>query len=316
MAKREETMPAQPADEFRPIPLDQIVEPWVVLRIVDRESVAYLELRDSVAHQGILNSICVRPSARKPGLYEVVDGLYRYTAARELRLPALPCIVKHGLTDADVLAIQIQANAVRPETTAIEYARQIKRIMEAGLIRLGVDLTLAEVSNLIHKNPEWIGRQLSLLSLRRDIQKIVERGEIPLGSAYLLAKLPMVEQAQLVELARTAPTREFAPVVTRLLKQIQEAARQGKLHDYCKDFEPVAYLRPLKEVLAEYKAHGLGGLAVTQAGGQTPVDGWYLALRWALNLDEESVRQQREKVLARTSAAVLERRVEPCDGNE
>ena len=188
--------------------------------------------------------------------------------------------------------------------------------MEAGLVRLGVDLTLAEVSNLIHKNPEWIGRQLSLLSLRRDIQKIVERGEIPLGSAYLLAKLPMVEQAQLVELARTAPTREFAPVVTRLLKQIQEAARQGKLHDYCKDFEPVAYLRPLKEVLAEYKAHGLGGLAVTQAGGQTPVDGWYLALRWALNLDEESVRQQREKVLARTSAAVLERRVEPCDGNE
>ena len=106
-------MPDQPADEFRPIPLDQIVEPWVVLRIVDRESVAYLELRDSVAHQGILNSICVRPSARKPGLYEVVDGLYRYTAARELRLPALPCIVKHGLTDADVLAIQIQANAVR-----------------------------------------------------------------------------------------------------------------------------------------------------------------------------------------------------------
>ena len=91
------------------------------------------------------------------------------------------------------------------------------------------------------------------LSLRRDIQKIVERGEIPLGSAYLLAKLPMVEQAQLVELAKTAPTREFAPVATRLLKQIQEAARQGKLHDYCKDFEPVAYLRPLKEVLAEYK---------------------------------------------------------------
>ena len=104
----------------------------------------------------------------------------------------------------------------------------------------------------------------------------MKRGEIPLGSAYLLAKLPMVEQAQLVEMARTAPTREFAPVATRLLKQIQEAARQGKLHDYCKDFEPVAYLRPLKEVLAEYKRHGLGGLAVTQAGGQTPVDGWYL----------------------------------------
>ena len=106
-------MPAQPADEFRPIPLDQIVEPWVVLRIVDRESVAYLELRDSVAHQGILNSICVRPSARKPGLYEVVDGLYRYTAARELvkegfivlpYMPADPVLAKR-LEDVGCAAV-------------------------------------------------------------------------------------------------------------------------------------------------------------------------------------------------------------------
>ena len=59
-------MPDQP-DEFREIPLDQIVEPWVVLRIVNRESVEYLELRDSIAHQGLLNSICVRPSPRRPG---------------------------------------------------------------------------------------------------------------------------------------------------------------------------------------------------------------------------------------------------------
>ena len=32
-------MPDQRADEFHPIPLDQIVEPWAVLRVVNRESV-------------------------------------------------------------------------------------------------------------------------------------------------------------------------------------------------------------------------------------------------------------------------------------
>ena len=63
----EAPMPDQPADEFRLIPLDQIVEPWVVLRVVNRESVEYLELRDSIAQQGLLNSICVRPSPRRPG---------------------------------------------------------------------------------------------------------------------------------------------------------------------------------------------------------------------------------------------------------
>jgi ParB family chromosome partitioning protein len=175
-------MPEQP-DEFRLIPLDQIVEPWVVLRVVDRESVEYLELRDSIAHQGLLNSICVRPSPRTPGKMEVVDGLYRRAACCELRRPAMPCIVKHNLTDEDVLAIQIQANALRPETTVIEYARQIRRIMDAIMARQGRDATLADVSNLVHKTPEWVRQQLDLLSLRADIQKAVERGEIPLGSA-------------------------------------------------------------------------------------------------------------------------------------
>ena len=64
----------------------------------------------------------------------------------------MPCIVKHNLTDEDVLAIQIQANALRPETTVMEYARQIKRIMDAIAARQGRDATLADVSRLIHKN--------------------------------------------------------------------------------------------------------------------------------------------------------------------
>jgi ParB/RepB/Spo0J family partition protein len=306
-------MPDRPADELRPIPLDQIVEPWAVLRPVNRESVEYLELRDSIAHQGLLNSICVRPAVRRPDYYEVVDGLYRYTVACELRLPALPCIVKQNITDEDVLALQIQANALRPETTAIEYARQIRRIKDAITKRQGRDATLADVSNAIHKNVDWIAAQLRLLGLRPDIQTAVERGEIPLGSAYMLAKLPRVQQGEFLQTAKTTPAREFAPVVARLLKQIQEAARQGKLHDYCKDFEPVAHLRPLKDVLAEHREHGLGALAVVKAGSQTPLDGWYLALEWALNLDEESVRRQRETILSRTRANLLKRRAEPCD---
>ena len=309
-------MPDRPADEYREIPLDQIVEPWVVLRVVNRESVEYLELRDSIARRGLLNSICVRPSPREPGKVEVVDGLYRRAACCELRQPAMPCIVKHNLTDEDVLAIQIQANALRPETTVIEYARQIRRIMDAVAARQGRDATLADVSGLIHKGPEWIRQQLDLLGLRADIQKAVERGEIPLGSAYILAKLPRVRQVQFMESARTTPARAFVPVVARLVKQIQEAARQGKLHDYCQDFEPVPYLRSLKEVLAEYREHRLGGLAIVKADCQTPVDGWYLAIQWALNLDEKSIREQRETFLARTRATVLERRIEPCDQTE
>ena len=76
------------------------------------------------------------------------------------------------------------------------------------------------------------------------------------------------------------------------------------------------HLRSLKDVLAEYREHRLGGLALATASSRTAADGWYLALQWALNLDEESIRQQREKIAARTRANLLERRIEPCDDNE
>lgn len=72
-------------------------------------------------------------------------------------------------------------------------------------------------------------------------------------------------------------------------------------------------MRFLKEVLDEYRGHRLGGLAVVKAGCKTPADGWYTALQWVLNLDEESVREQRENFVARTGAAILERRAKPCD---
>ena len=45
-------------DEIIDIPTKHLSEPWVVLRLVNRES-ANLKLRDSIADKGLLNSICV-----------------------------------------------------------------------------------------------------------------------------------------------------------------------------------------------------------------------------------------------------------------
>ena len=112
----------------------------MVLRLVNRGCLAYMELRDSIANRGVLNSILVRPSVRFPGKYDVADGLYRVNGARDAGLPMVPALVK-DLTDDDLLAIQIQANAIRPETTPMEFARQIKRIMEAQ-----PEVTMAEIS--------------------------------------------------------------------------------------------------------------------------------------------------------------------------
>ena len=292
-------------DETRDVPLDQIVEPWLILRAVARGSVEYLELRDSLAEKGFYNSICVRPSPRVADKFEVVDGLYRFTAARELRLASAPCIIKYNLTDTDVLSVQIQANVLRPETTPVEYARQLRKLMDALSISLKKDATLADVSVRVHKNPEWIAKQLLLLELVDVAQKAVERGEIPLVSAQALARLPKGRQRQYLDLARTLPGIEFVPIAIAFVKKFRESVRKGKLDDLYAEYEPVAYLRSRNEVLAEYNFCRLGATHLAAAKCTTVVRAWELALQWSLHLDPASIQEQRERVARRRQTAVL-----------
>ena len=283
-------------DELRWIPTDRLVDPPVVLRLVHRGSVAYMELRDSIADRGILNPILVRPSGRFPGKYDVADGLYRATACRDTGRSPMPCLVKN-LTDDDLLSIQIQANALRPETTPTDFARQIKRIMES---RPGV--TLAEISaSILHKSPKWVGETLGLLNLRKDFQPAVDRGEMPLMSAYELARVPYKFQPQFYDLARTMPVPEFRATVQAFLKQFQEGVRQGKLDAFfTTEFKPVAHGRPWKEVIAEYEKPTCAALVLATEQCKTVTDAWRAALAWVLHLDRESVDLQRQAVMNRS----------------
>lgn len=282
-------------DECRLIPVADLVDPPVVLRLVNRGSVEYMELRDSLRDLGFLNSICVRPSARFPGKYDVADGLYRVTAAREISLPAAPCIVKE-LSDEDLLAIQIQANALRPETKPTDYARQIKRIMEAR-----PQATLAEISaRILHKSPGWVSETLGLLNLKKEYQTAVDRGEMPLGSAYELSRVPYKYQADFFDLARTMDCKQFRALVQAFLKQFQEAIRQGKLDAfYTEDFTPHPYMRSLKELLAEYDKPAVAALVLTAEKCETTAEAWRACLAWMLHLDRASVEAQRRAVLNR-----------------
>ena len=99
-------------DKAADIPTDQITEPRTVLRLIDKDSVEYLEMRDSIAAEGFWNSISARPAADE-GRYEIIDGLYRYTCARELGLKSIPCIIKYKLSTNSVCCCSVRlVNAV------------------------------------------------------------------------------------------------------------------------------------------------------------------------------------------------------------
>jgi len=282
-------------DKVADIPIDDIIEPRTMLRLIDRDSVEYLEMRDSIAAEGFWNSISVRP-AKDEGKYEIIDGLYRYTCARELGLKSIPCIVKCNVSDDAVLAAQIQANAIRPETKPAEFARQMKRMLTRR-----PRMTFDELAHLIHKSPSWVRKTLGLLRLARESRKMVDRGEIPIQSAYMLAKIPQQLQKDYLDQARTLPSGEFRALAASVIKQFTEAVKQGKMEAFwCGEFQPQAHLRSLREIQSEAQRQEVGALLVTAEQCKTPVDGFYSALRWAMHLDSQSIEDQERAARARS----------------
>jgi ParB/RepB/Spo0J family partition protein len=285
-------------DKVEFLPTQVLREPKVKLREVNRESLEYLEMRDSIRDKGILQSLLVRPQG---DVYEIIEGLHRYTCAKEVGLQTLPCIIRE-CSDDEVLVLQLAANAISPETKLAEYAHQIKRLMKRN-----PDLTIAQVSCLIRKAPAWIGKCLNLVNLLNTIQVMVDRGEIPAENAYMLAKIPKSMQKDYVDRAKLMPPKEFRPIAAACVKQFTEAVKQGKMDAFYSDkFEPVAHLRSLKEI----EAMNVQALVCTSEGCKTVLDGFNAGLRWVCHLDRQSVREQEDAIRQQRERQVLDVQLE------
>jgi len=282
--------------ELETLPLNKLTDPWILLRPVLRDSTDFLELKTSIDEIGLLNSIAVRPSPRTPGFWEIIDGMWRTTAARELGIESLPCIIKYGVTDEQVLALQIQANAIRPETRPVEFAKQLRRIQ-----KMHDGITLRQLSSMINKNTSWVQQQLGLLRLSKEIQKSIDRGEIPLGNAYMLVKIPPKLRPEYVDHAKIMRAIAFKALAAGVIKHFKEAVRQGKLDTFfTDDFKAQPYLKPLKEIQAEVETKMEAALIIASECCKTPLDGWVAALQWAMHIDKGG--QEEQEIAARARA--------------
>jgi ParB/RepB/Spo0J family partition protein len=263
----------------------RIVRPTALLRLIDKNSVEYMELVDSIRCHGLFKPILVRPY--KDG-FQILDGVYRYTACCELGWDKIPATIKEA-TDDEALAITLQANAVKRETKPCEYAAHMRRIL-----REQPELTITGLSKIVGKSPTWVRDCLQLSRLSSDLQKSVDRGEIPVQSAYLLAKLPQHQRNKFVDKAKALPAGEFKQIGRAAIRDWKEAVRYGRLqHNYPNEFTPRTWMRSLREVRNELQSPDAGVRLIFTEGCKTPLDGWKAAIKWMLHMDEASIEEQR-----------------------
>lgn len=283
-------------DEYRLLPIELLHEPRILLRPVDEKSIDFLERRDSIRRIGFLNAGLCRPSPKHEGMYEVIDGEWRRCAGIAAGVTHMPMTIRHGVSDYDALALQVAANAIRRETEPVEYCRQLRRIMDQDRT-----MSITKIAVMVGKSATWVKRQMHLLRLAKEIQIKVDRGEIPLASAYYLAKIPVRWREDWVEAAETLPTREFCAQAAGLIKQFQEHVAQGKLDEKClRGFTPQPYMRGLKEVRSELANPTAGGLVMVKEGCVNLMDAWNACLKWLTHTDQGSIEQQQRDFQKRT----------------
>jgi ParB/RepB/Spo0J family partition protein len=277
---------------LRTIPISMIRENVVALRTVDRTSERYLGLVGSIREQGFFGAITVRPqsdSETGEDYFELVDGLHRFSAAKDAGLAEINVDIV-DLDQDQLLENQILMNIHKVETKPVEYSNQLKRILTRN-----PTMTEADLASKLCKSPQWVRERLGLTKIDNErISALIDEGKIKLANAYALAKLPPEEMEAFIDQAMVLGPDEFVPSVHKRVKEIKDAKRKGR-DASIRQFSPVAHMQKMRTVKDEMENPTVGPALVAKHQLATAEEGFAMGVKWCLNVDPESIAAQKAK---------------------
>ena len=166
---------AQRPNEIRLVPVEWINPgPWQPRRIFDKAGLE--ELAQSMAENGIVQPILVRPNPQKEGRYQLIAGERRWRAAQIARLHDIPTIIR-DLTDKQAAELSLIENIQRQDLSAIEEALGYRALIEAH------DYTQGDLAGIVGKSRPHISNMMRLLNLPDEIHEMILRGDLNAGQA-------------------------------------------------------------------------------------------------------------------------------------
>jgi ParB family chromosome partitioning protein len=153
------------------------------------DEVALKELAESIRAQGILSPLLVRPLTENG--FEIVFGERRYRAAQLAEQDTVPVRIKQ-MTDAEALEAQLVENLIRAEIHPMEEAQGFRALLTLEDPKYSIEQIAAKVG----KSPAFVASRLKLTDLVSTAVEAFYAGEIGVGHALLMAKLPADQQEQ------------------------------------------------------------------------------------------------------------------------
>ena len=172
------------------------------------------ELAQSIKAHGVIQPIILVKNGDR---YMIVSGERRWRASKLAGLKTIPAVIKR-YTESEIAEIALIENLQREDLNPIESALAIKELIEK------YNLTQEEVSEKIGKSRSAVTNTLRLLSLRPEIVKMIENGELSAGHGKILVA---IEDRDLqLSVARMAA--ESKASVRELEKYIQNLNSESK----------------------------------------------------------------------------------------
>jgi ParB family chromosome partitioning protein len=174
------------------------------------------ELADSIAAQGVIQPIVVRPLG--DSRYEIVAGERRWRACQQAGLSEIPVVVR-DVDEQSAIAIALIENIQRADLNPLEEAGALQRLLtEFGL-------THQQVAEAVGKSRTTVTNLLRLQELNDDVKQYLQDGRLEMGHARALLGLRGPQQSSAAQqvVGRGLSVRETERLVRHL--QLQGEAR-------------------------------------------------------------------------------------------
>ncbi len=163
----------------RTLPIQKIEpNPDQPRKVFDEEEL--LALSDSIAKHGLIQPLAVRDAG--DGYYQIIAGERRWRAARMAGLREVPVVILEA-DDRTLMELALIENLQRQDLNPMEEAFGLQALIEQH------GLTQEQVAERVGKSRSAVANSLRLIGLPKEIQKLVESGELSAGHARAVLSL-------------------------------------------------------------------------------------------------------------------------------
>lgn len=209
---RQDAPPPEEADghsQLRQLPIEQLQRGKYQPR-TQMDQPALEELAETIRAQGVIQPLLVRQI--QGDRYEIIAGERRWRAAQLAGLATVPVVVRE-VSDRSAMAVALIENIQREDLNAIEEAAGLQRLLD------DFGLTHQEIAEAVGRSRAAVSNLLRLLALHPTVKKRLKAGEIEMGHARTLLRLPAEKQpsAAAKVIAAGLSVRRTELLVERLL---------------------------------------------------------------------------------------------------